>query len=211
MERAIVRTPVETENIDRSFNFARICVRKLLVEGYAPFSALLLYGQEGLLDFTKAGDQNLASMAMISWKAAANFLITFPQIENPNHSERFTGLFRENSKLERVIVESPYAGDIEANVNYARACARECLEKDEAPFLSHLLYTQPGILRDEVPEERQWGIDAGLVWGEVAQKTVVYQDLGMSNGMKYGIKNAERAGRPIEYRNLGEHKLGHSR
>ena len=30
--------------------------------------------------------------------------------------------------------------------------------------LTDLIYTQPGILRDEVPEERQRGIDAGLAW-----------------------------------------------
>ena len=48
-----------------------------------------------------------------------------------------------------VIVESPYAGDIEANVAYARACLGDCLSRGEAPFACHLLYTQPGVLRDE--------------------------------------------------------------
>jgi hypothetical protein len=38
----------------------------------------------------------------------------------------------------------------------------------EAPIASHLLYTQPGVLRDEIPEERRHGIDAGLAWGAVA-------------------------------------------
>jgi hypothetical protein len=101
-----------------------------------------------------------------------------------------------------VILESPYAGDIEANVEYARACVRDSLSRGEAPIASHLLYTQPGILRDEVPEERQWGIDAGLAWSGKAEATVVYTDRGISRGMEYGIANAERAGRPIEYRGL---------
>lgn len=104
--------------------------------------------------------------------------------------------------MKRVILESPYAGDIEKNVAYARACVRDSLSRGEAPIASHLLYTQPTILRDEVPEERLWGINAGLAWGQVAEATVVYTDLGISGGMKYGIANAEKAGRPVEYRQI---------
>lgn len=104
--------------------------------------------------------------------------------------------------MRRVIVESPYAGEIETNVAYARAAIRDCLSRGEAPLASHLLYTQPGVLRDEVPDERQWGIDAGLAWGNVAEATIVYSDLGISRGMQYGIDNAKRASRTIEIRNL---------
>lgn len=108
----------------------------------------------------------------------------------------------EKDSMRRVIVESPYAGDIEENIAYARACVRDSLSRGEAPVASHLLYTQPGILRDEEPAERQWGIDAGLAWGAVAEATVVYIDRGISRGMQYGIDNAKRAGRAIEYRRL---------
>ncbi|MFN7193016.1 MAG: DUF4406 domain-containing protein [Rhodospirillales bacterium] len=101
-----------------------------------------------------------------------------------------------------VILESPYAGDIERNVEYARACVRDSLSRGEAPIASHLLYTQPGILRDEIDEERQWGIDAGLAWRRVAEASVVYEDYGISRGMEYGIAAALAAGVPIEYRNL---------
>jgi hypothetical protein len=102
-----------------------------------------------------------------------------------------------------VIIESPYAGDIEANVEYARRCVRDSLSRGEAPIASHLLYTQPGILRDEVPAERQWGIDAGLAWRAVAQASVVYTDMGISKGMEYGIAAAKEAGVPVEIRSLG--------
>lgn len=108
--------------------------------------------------------------------------------------------------MRRVIVESPYAGEtpeeIDRNIRYARACVRDCLERGEAPFASHLLYTQPGVLNDSVPEERQRGIDAGFVWGVVADATVVYADLGISRGMQFGIEEAHRLGRPIEVRAL---------
>ena len=41
---------------------------------------------------------------------------------------------------------------------YARACVADCLRRGEAPIASHLLYTQPGVLDDDVPEERAQGI-----------------------------------------------------
>lgn len=105
-----------------------------------------------------------------------------------------------------VIVESPYAAttpeDVEANVEYARRCVRDSLSRGEAPIASHLLYTQPGILDDNVPSERQWGIDAGLAWRAVAEASVVYTDRGISRGMRYGIEAAESAGIPVEYRTI---------
>lgn len=102
-----------------------------------------------------------------------------------------------------VIIESPYAGFIDINTAYARRCLRDCLLRGEAPIASHLLYTQPGVLSDHVPEERQLGIEAGLAWGAKAEATIVYTDLGISSGMKYGIRNAKKHNRPIEYREIG--------
>ena len=106
--------------------------------------------------------------------------------------------------MKLVILESPYAGDIENNLIYARACVRDSLSRGEAPIASHLLYTQPGILQDEIAEERQWGIDAGLAWARVAEATVVYIDNGISSGMRYGIKNAVDVGRSVEHRSLSK-------
>jgi hypothetical protein len=103
----------------------------------------------------------------------------------------------------KVIIESPYAGDIIKNERYARACMKDALERGEAPFASHLLYTQPGILDDTDPIEREWGIDAGLIWGKCADLTVVYTDFGISKGMQYGIAAAESVNRPVEYRSIG--------
>jgi hypothetical protein len=104
--------------------------------------------------------------------------------------------------MKLVIIESPYAGDIEKNVAYARACMADCLSRGEAPYASHLIYTQPGILDDDVPGERELGMTAGFAWGEVASLTAVYTDLGITGGMLRGIEAAERAGRPVEFRML---------
>lgn len=114
--------------------------------------------------------------------------------------------------MKRVVIESPFAGrgsnfisraiDRWRNVLYARKCVRDALTRGEAPIASHLLYTQPGILRDGVAAERQWGIDAGLAWVGVADATAVYVDRGISWGMRRGIEVAKRAGIPVEYREI---------
>ncbi len=101
-----------------------------------------------------------------------------------------------------VIIESPFAGDIKKNLEYARACMKDCFSRGEFPFASHLLYTQDGILDDTIPEERKLGIHAGLCWGKLAEKTVVYTDLGITEGMKEGIKRAEEEGREVEFRKI---------
>src|SRR4051812_26485158 len=86
-----------------------------------------------------------------------------------------------------VILESPYAGDVAANLAYARACIKDSLLRGEAPMASHCLYTQPGILDDNDPNERAHGINAGHAWLRVAEAMVVYTDRGISEGMMAGI------------------------
>ena len=93
--------------------------------------------------------------------------------------------------MKRVILESPYDGDIERNINYARKCVRHSLSLGESPIASHLLYTQDGILDDAVPDERMRGINAGLAWKEVADLQVFYIDYGYSNGMKFALEYAK--------------------
>lgn len=104
--------------------------------------------------------------------------------------------------MRRVIIESPYSGDVETHLRYLDACMRDCLLRGEAPFASHRLY--PGVLDDGKKDERALGIRAGLVWGDVAAATVVYIDLGITKGMREGIAAAVAAQRPIEYRSLSE-------
>jgi len=104
--------------------------------------------------------------------------------------------------MRRVVLESPYAGDIDNNIIYARQCVRDSVKRGEAPIASHLLYTQLGILRDHVPSERKLGIAAGLAWLRQADAMVVYTDRGVSPGMWDAMKLAERYGIEIELRQL---------
>jgi hypothetical protein len=105
--------------------------------------------------------------------------------------------------VRRVILETPFSGDVARNLRYARACVRDCLLRGEAPFASHLLYTQPGVLDDDRPEDRELGMAAGFAWAHLAQATVVYTDLGVSPGMEVGMANARADDRQVEVRSLG--------
>jgi len=105
-------------------------------------------------------------------------------------------------QMRRVVLESPFAGDVEANLTYARACIRDSLLRGEAPLASHALYTQPGVLNDDDKLERAHGINAGHAWMHLADAVVVYTDRGISSGMEAGINSARFHGIPIEYRKL---------
>lgn len=105
--------------------------------------------------------------------------------------------------MKRVIVESPYAGDIALNTLYAQFACHDCIvNHNEAPYASHLLYTQPHILRDEVSNERELGIMAGFVWRESAEQSNFYNDLGSSSGMRLGMSDCEEKGKVFTIRFL---------
>lgn len=115
--------------------------------------------------------------------------------------------------MKLVIIESPFAGTSKnkivkyfqerRNKRYARRCLKHSLDQGEAPIASHLLYTQ--VLDDNIPEERQQGIDAGLAWRKVAEGTVVYIDYGITRGMQYGIDLVEKEnGNYLSYRRIGK-------
>lgn len=102
--------------------------------------------------------------------------------------------------MRTVSIESPLAGDVRLHMLYARAAVHDALERGEAPFASHLLYTQ--VLDDETAEERALGIRAYLAVSARCDVTAVYMDLGISEGMRAGIREATRAGRPVVHRSI---------
>ena len=106
--------------------------------------------------------------------------------------------------MKKVIIESPYAGNIEQNIKYARACLKDSLNRNEAPLASHLLYTQDGVLDDSIESERMNGINAGLAWIEFADLHVFYIDYGMSKGMEYGRSFSMGSGVQLEFRKIGK-------
>lgn len=104
-----------------------------------------------------------------------------------------------------VILESPYAPTAhrteEDNIEYARLCIKDSLDRGEAPFASHLLY--PQVLDESDPEERQRGIMAGFTWWlPGVMKIVFYTDHGWSPGMLAARVRAQILRAQIEERTL---------
>lgn len=88
------------------------------------------------------------------------------------------------------------------NRAYLAECLADSLKRGEAPFASHGIYTLPGVLDDDIDAERDAGIAAGFAWGAVADRVIVYQDLGISYGMRLGIEAAHQRGTPVYYRRI---------
>lgn len=104
-----------------------------------------------------------------------------------------------NAKGKVIYVASPYAGDIENNVRYAQEACKAVLSIDAYPYAPHLYITN--ILRDDVPEEREAGLNAGLAFLARCDELWVF-GARISNGMAGEIKEAERLGMPIRYVDL---------
>jgi hypothetical protein len=120
----------------------------------------------------------------------------------------FFVIMEEDVKIPKlVLVESPFRGkdynETRDNIFYARLCVRDSILREEAPYASHLFYTQTGLLDDKIESERMQGINAGLAWGSNAEVSAFYTDRGISRGMEYGKAAAKKAGRKIEERTLG--------
>lgn len=109
--------------------------------------------------------------------------------------------------MKRVVIESPFAGtdeEVRRNIKYARACINDSLVRGEAPYASHLFFPQPGVLDDNLPNDRIKGINAGLEITKDFDLTAVYCDLGISKGMNYELERSKSIGRTIEKRFLGK-------
>jgi hypothetical protein len=105
--------------------------------------------------------------------------------------------------MRRVIIETPYVGDVDGNVAYARRAMRDALQPGEAPIVSRLLHARSAVLDDAISDQRELDADAGDAWLAVAEACVVYTDLGISDRMWRGIEAARKARVPVEFRKLG--------
>lgn len=96
--------------------------------------------------------------------------------------------------MKLVYICSPYAGDIESNIRFAKAACRYAAEQGCAPVAVHLMY--PQILDDSIPAQRGIGIRMGLrVLASCDELWIC--GLCISHGMSCEIAEAERLGVPI--------------
>lgn len=93
-----------------------------------------------------------------------------------------------------VYIASPYAGDVEGNVAFARAACRYAAAQGCTPVAVHLMY--PQFLDDRVPKEREAGLKMGQRVLAVCDEIWLCGEW-MSSGMKTEEKEAKKLGIPI--------------
>ncbi len=98
--------------------------------------------------------------------------------------------------MKLIYVASPFAGDGEKNIAFAKRACRYVMELGYAFFAPHLLY--PQILYDSVPAERKTGLKLGLRILEVCDELWACGDR-ISPGMEEEIELAKQLVIPIRY------------
>ena len=93
-----------------------------------------------------------------------------------------------------VYIASPYAGDVEGNVEFAKAACRYAAAKGYTPVAVHLMY--PQFLNDRVPKEREAGLKMGRRVLAVCEEIWLCGER-MSAGMKAEEAEDKRLGIPI--------------
>lgn len=118
---------------------------------------------------------------------------TYEALSSIENEERSLRTFRPI-----VYICSPYAGDVETNVQKARRYCRFAVDKGYIPIAPHLLFTQ--FLNDDNPKERQLGIFFGNVVMSKCSEVWVFGE-HISNGMEAEIKRAKWKNYPLRYFN----------
>ena len=95
-----------------------------------------------------------------------------------------------------VYICSPYAGDVERNVNMARVYSRFAVKNTCIPLAPHLLY--PQFMDDGSPAERELALFMGLVLLTKCEQVWVFGGV-ISAGMAVEIAKAEKKKIPVRY------------
>ena len=95
-----------------------------------------------------------------------------------------------------IYIASPFSGDVERNIEFARAACRFCIDMGHTPIAVHLLY--PQILDDKDPAQREAGLQLG---GNVLEHCNEMWVCGseISAGMNTEIELAKTLGMPIRH------------
>lgn len=119
--------------------------------------------------------------------------------------------------MRTIVLESPYSGNIERNVFYARLCTLDSIKRGEAPVTPHLLYPtltkdvegmmRSGFIHDDSessPLSRTQAFERIEALRRRLDATVFYVDLGYSGGMTIAKGNCVSGGTAFEERSLPE-------
>lgn len=93
-----------------------------------------------------------------------------------------------------IFVSTPYTGDIEANITFARQACYYAICQGHTPIAPHLIY--PGIIPDDDPAWRQVGIDMGCDFLAICDEIWLCGPC-VSTGMQIELDLAEDLGLPV--------------
>lgn len=120
---------------------------------------------------------------------------------DPTTYEALSNVEKEEKAVRRVYrplvyICSPYAGEVETNVNMARVYSRFAVRNACIPLAPHLLY--PQFMDDSVPAERSLALLMGMVLLGKCDQMWVFGSI-ISKGMAAEIEKAEKKKIPIRY------------
>lgn len=101
--------------------------------------------------------------------------------------------------MELVFISSPYRGDIERNIVYAKELLVDAITAGYVPIAPHLLY--PQVLDDNVPEERKAAIELCHELLKKCDAILIGKRYGLSSGMKQEIITAKKLGKRVIWKN----------
>jgi hypothetical protein len=120
---------------------------------------------------------------------------------DPTPYEALTAIEREEKESRRrplVFICSPYAGDVERNLQNARRYCKYAVEQGAVPIAPHLIY--PQFLDDRIKAQRSLGLYFGLVILEKCDEIWVFGS-AISIGMRQEIERAQALGIRIRFYN----------
>ena len=129
-------------------------------------------------------------------------LTAYEAINSINRSERRA----VGGKPQKVFICSPFAGDMESNVEKALRYCRFALGKGKLPIAPHCYF--PRFMDDGNPAERELGIFFGLRLLHECREVWVF-GTRISEGMKREILAAKKRGIKIRYFNENMEELHH--
>ena len=105
----------------------------------------------------------------------------------------------ETRTFTKVYICSPYRGDTKKNIAAAVEYCRYAIDKGVIPIAPHIYFTQ--FLNDDIPEQREFGLQIGLEAMEECSEVWVFGDY-ISEGMKQEIEAATAAGQKVVFKHI---------
>ena len=100
------------------------------------------------------------------------------------------------NRYEYVYICSPYRGDVEKNVERARAYCKSATRAGFIPVAPHIYLTQ--FMDDNLNTSRRIALEMGLVMLEKCIEVWVFGD-NITDGMRGEIEHAQEKGIPVKY------------